>query len=755
MRPFAPALRTHLLGSTVAVAAGLSLLAGAAAAQTEPAAQTLTIAPAHHARVDDNTLLKHLPAGKDELTFRGENASRTFQITMGRTEAARTTALQVALLNAVSVLPDRSAVKVAINGIVVASIPAASAEKPAIQAIHIPTGVLVPGINTVVISTALSHRVDCSVKATYELWATLDPALTGFVVPRDAASLIRSLDDLAAEPLAEDGTTRIHLRLNEGDSPDAIGNAARLVDALTRRAGLAHPIVDVGPEPGQGPGFDVVLDRGASGGLPASLTVASRSEGVTIGHDATTNRLVLVVAAGDDAGFDRTIATIAQTRARGSRNATPLDGATRRSLADLGFATENFAGRHYMASIDVNLPADFYPANDRARLLLDGAHTASLIPGSQLVFRVNGTLVSTMPLASGRDERFQHQGVDLPLRFFHPGHNDLAIEGMTSANADQQCDLTTMNREARLTIAGSSELDFPGFAHLATLPQIPAALAYDSAPDGGALNLYLPDADRGSMGAGLTVLANMALTQDRVGVPVVHLGDPSVTDTPGIVIAPADRLSDTMAATFRGVSVPVTDDPVEASAATDASPDVLGEAATANEAKLGSQLRSSVATSESFLRSRGFFFASGEQADRLPATGSTMLIAAVSPETSVPTVGGIELPQFRRDAAHWLVITGPTAATYEDGLRRLVESGRWRELGGQAVSLDVRTGTLRTLQPSRVAYVVPHALVLTDLRPILGGIVSNNIVLSIALLMALMSVLGVSTHLLVRRMGVK
>ena len=127
MRPFAPALRTRLLGSTVAVA--LSLLAGAAAAQTEAAAPALTITSPHHVRTDDGTLLKHLPAGQDELTFRGENASRSFQITMGRTEAARTTALQVALLNAVSVLPDRSAVKVTINGIVVASLPAASAEK--------------------------------------------------------------------------------------------------------------------------------------------------------------------------------------------------------------------------------------------------------------------------------------------------------------------------------------------------------------------------------------------------------------------------------------------------------------------------------------------------------------------------------------------------------------------------------------------------------------------------------------------------
>ena len=72
-----------------------------------------------------------------------------------------------------------------------------------------------PGSNTVEISVALAHRVDCSVNATYELWAMLDPAQTGIVTDRGSPSSARTLDDIAAEPLAEDGTTRIHVRMAE------------------------------------------------------------------------------------------------------------------------------------------------------------------------------------------------------------------------------------------------------------------------------------------------------------------------------------------------------------------------------------------------------------------------------------------------------------------------------------------------------------------------------------------------------------
>jgi hypothetical protein len=170
---------------------------------------------------------------------------------------------------------------------------------------------------------------------------------------------------------------------------------------------------------------------------------------------------------------------------------------------------------------------------------------------------------------------------------------------------------------------------------------------------------------------------------------------------------------------------------------------------------IGAKVTATIAAADAMLRNRGFFFANTGAGDRLPSTASTMIIAAVPAQALTPTVGGIEWPRFTRDPAQWLVVTAPDAATYEGGLRRLVAGGQWAALGGEAVSLDVHDDTLHMLQPRAISYLVPDRFVLSDVRPIIGGIMSDNIVLGIGLLMVLMSILGVSTHALIRRMGVK
>ena len=457
-----------------AIAASLAALTAAADAQSLASIPTLQLQPRATAAVaaGPDAVLRRLPASAEELTFRGESDGRSFVLQLSRIEAARAKVFQIALLNAVSTLPERSTLRVAVNGTVIGAVQENSSEKPSVIALAIPPGVLVPGRNTVRISATMTHRVDCSIAATYELWAALDPAQTGFMVPREAASAIRSLDDLGLEPLAPDGTTRIHLRMVDDPDPVDLAQAGHLINALVRRAGLVRPIVDVGPDHGVGPGVDVVIGRPPASSSNTAL--ATPGNGITIARDAETNRPVVWLGAPGAAETDHAIAAI-EASPRGG-NASTGQG-FRKTFADFGRPTEVFAGRHYVSTLGIDLPFDFLAANDRARLYIDGSHSGTLIEGSTLVFRVNGTLVSSMPLEAGKVEHFQHASVELPLRFFHPGHNELSIEGMTSAVADAQCDTTTMSREPRLTIAGSSEIEFPGFAHLATLPQIPAAMA--------------------------------------------------------------------------------------------------------------------------------------------------------------------------------------------------------------------------------------------------------------------------------------
>jgi hypothetical protein len=749
-------------GSALALAAGLlSAPSVAVAAPTPVAAQAAA--------------LKRLPAGHDELVFRGENAARAWQVYLSPTEAARISNFQLGLLNSVVDLPDRSSVKLTINGRPLAAAPVRSPYEITNVAVKIPAGVLLPGANTVQVNVALTHRVDCSVGATYELWALLDPARTGFVVDNADSYAIRSLDELAAEPLAEDGATHIHVRMQDFANPDSLGRAARFVDALVRRAGLARPIVDIGPEAGQGPGFDVALFSGATpnpGSDDPALRVVGRDDDVTLARNAATNRLVLMLSGTDEADLDARIAALDKARPRlGLGRATPqgvvIDAGGRKSFAELGLATDGFSGRHLLSSVDVALPADFYPSGyDKARLLIDGYHSGVLDGRGELIVRVNDAIVSSISMASGIAERFDRQPVELPLRFFHPGHNEISIEGITSSALDQQCDLVSMPRDARLTIAGSSELEFPSFAHLGTLPQIPSAIAAMTAPEkGGRPTVYLANLDRDSAATALTILANMASTSGKFDAPIVRLDRPTPGDVPGIVVGSLDQMPDYLATPLQQTAAPA--DPVAgADAAADGSKQVQSvaadapnseeEPAAAAGAGFNRRLRDVFVSGALWSKTADFLFPAGDRQAGLPTLPAHfLLIGAVNPNLTTKTIGGVVLPQLTRDASQWLVVSGQSSDGVKKGVERLIVDGQWRDLAGQAVSLDLDSGSLRSAQPAHVAYVEPSAFVLSDVRPILGGILSDNILLTFAALIALASILGLSTHVLIRKSGVR
>jgi hypothetical protein len=756
-------------GSALAVAAGLLSASPAALAASTPVAAA--VAPAATAT------LKRLPAGHDELVFRGENAARAWQVYLSPTEAARISSFQLGLLNSVVDLPDRSSVKLTINGRPLAAAPVRSPDEITNVAVKIPPGVLLPGANTVQVNVALAHRVDCSVGATYELWALLDPARTGFVVDNADSYVIRSLDELAAEPLAEDGATHIHVRTQDFADPISLGRAARFVDALVRRAGLARPIVDVGPEAGQGPGFDVVLFSGDApdAGSGGSLRVLGRDDDITLARDAATNRLALILSGTDEADLDARIAALDKARprlslGRASPQGVAIDAGGRKSFAELGLATDGFSGRHFQSSVDIALPADFYPSGyEKARLLIDGYHSGALDGRGELIVRVNDAIVSSISMASGMAEKFDRQPVELPLRFFHPGHNEISIEGITSSALDQQCDLVSMPRDARLTIAGTSELEFPSFAHLGTLPQIPSALATIAAPEkDGHPTVYLADLDRNSAATALTILANMASTSGKFDAPIVRLERPTPGDVPGIVVGSLDQLPDYLATPLQEIAAPADPTVVPAETAVAADGSTQADAAAADAPKSQEQpaaaagvsfkdrLRDNFASGALLSKTADFLFPVGDRRAGLPTLPAHfLLIGAVNPNLTTKTIGGVTVPQLAHDASQWLVVSAQNSDGVKKGVERLIVDGQWRDLAGQAVSLDLDSGSLRSAQPAHVAYVEPSAFVLSDVRPILGGILSDNILLTFGALIALVSILGLSTHALIRKSGVR
>ena len=736
-------------------------------------ASTMAMAPARAAPVSDPDTLKGLPASHDELVFRGENSGGTWPVYLSRTEAARSTTFQLGLLNTVSLLPERSNLRLAINGRVLANIQIRSPEKMSALPIRIPAGVLVPGFNAVQISVTMAHRVDCSIKATYELWTLLNPTQTGFLVPAQAAAVPRTLDDLAAETPSEDGTTHIHLRVPADADSDLLSQGANFISALVVRSHLIRPVVDIGTEPGSGAGLDVILGTDEDADKAATLR-----PGIALRRDETSRRMVIATPDGDVAGLagigsqaPRSSGTSQGSQAFNNMSGVGVESAQRLSFAELGLHGEAFAGRRSVTELGVTFPDDFYPGSyAKAAIYVDGTRAAGLNPNATLVFRVNGTLVSSLPLGPSSPDRLDHAMVELPLQFFRPGFNAIEIEGLMPTAADEQCDTSASPTGTRLTIADTSELVIPHFARMQTSPQIVGTLRFEDDPATEPTDVYVTSNNPALTSAALTVAANMSARNRVAGRIRLSFDEPSRSDRSGIVVGTLGELPGLLADPLHKLIAPAADSSVSPTSVPDARPaqapatdadaaaavPAVADPAPAVVPPATMRLRAedAVVSGRRWLRSNGFFFAGApDDGPGLRYSDHSLLVADVLGSNTTIELAGIELPRFAKAPDNWVVFTGLTDAAVADGLSALVANGRWKDLNGEAVSYDPGSGQLQTAQPRSLTYVVPKSLIIGDLRPILGGMISSNITLSTLALLVLLILLGVTTFACLRFVG--
>lgn len=733
-------------------AASLIVLCGTGAAL----ADSVTPSPVSEAPAT----LRPLPAGPDDLVLRGEAARRSFSVALSSPEVDAIRQLQIGLSHSVVLLPEASFLKVSINGHPLDAVPLTAGSAAARVSLDVPAGLLRQGANAVDIETTMRHRVDCSIGATYELWTRLDPVRTGFVTTGTARVPVATLADLGQTSLAADGTTRIHLVSASASDAAALDRAAALIDALVIQAHLPRPIVDIGPAAGQDTGFDVILDDG----IVEASSIEGRDGGLGFVRDAATGRLGVVLMGHDEA---ERVAALAEITGRpvspapARNHEVTLEGATHLALADLDVRTGDFAGRHGESAFGLTLPADFFPGDyDQARLSLDGRYAAGFDASSALALRVNGSLAATAPLSSPGGGVLRQQALNVPLSFFHPGRNEVVLESTATRPEDRDCGARPNGTEARLDLSPQSALVFPAFARLGTAPQLAAPLASPGAAALPPVPVYLGPEGQETAGAALTVLASKAAAGTPIAHPAIRFAMPTPTDAPGLVVASwtslpvrlALAVADTM--TARSADWPVPPVPVEVRSG--ARPRSLADAihevgampavaeALQNIRTFGRDIRR-LAPAGAVTRSAA--------AARLPVSAHTLLFAAAAAD--LPHGPASAIPGFSADARQWLLVTAPSAALVESGTARFIAEGRWPTLQGRAVSFDPDSRALASVAADHVTYLLPDHVVLSDLRPVLGGLVSDNIEAAVAVIMLLIAVLGLSTHGLVRRPGAK
>lgn len=488
------------------------------------------------------------------LMLQGENdvVDLTFVLDAGRIAAGGD--LVIAYRNAVSVMPEASSVSVMINGSPAGEFPIRSPSGFDKQVISVSPALLRVGVNEVRLRAVQRHRVDCSMEATYELWTEIDGKTSGFR-PQSAG---RPLDFESLRTIArnEEGLTDLRLILPEGAGAEALDRAAPVVQTLALALNRDDLAVTVAQSEGHGPGIDLLvavdddqvsLDAAGSN-VPYGLSVVA-------GGDQARARVVLRAASAREiqslllSAVQGPLKTALDTGIRATRKGEILaEESTAYRLADAGYVPAAFSGRLFNTSFDMILPADFYPAEYATMdLALHAATSPGLKPTSQLLVRVNGHIVKSLPMRDAGGEVFSGRRLELPLRAFRPGRNQVELLAELERASDDSCIFSERDDTVpRFILLDTTEIRVPALARVARSPEL-AALAGSAYPYAGpkGVNVHALKPDANSVSVAMTMIAKMSLAARAPVLASIAFGPPRADDSGNaIVIAPKRAVED-------------------------------------------------------------------------------------------------------------------------------------------------------------------------------------------------------------------
>jgi hypothetical protein len=515
-----------------------------AAPQARPPSAALppaALPPAKAADAADPTRRYLVPA--DTLRLAGEIEQRSWSVYLTTEQAGGPVRLHFAYQNSVFVAPELSRLSVIINDVQIYAQRISAADQASEQVVDIPAGVLKAGSNIVRFRADQRHRTDCTVESTYELWTDIDPSRTFLSFENKQTGRFSRLDDLRAVGLDGKGNTRFRLIVPSLDQLGATDVLMRLAQGLSLMGGMPNQsftfqkTAEAQLQPGELAVFIGTPEELRP--LLPNVTPASANAAVASFVDYPGHRgysaLVLAgpswpaiqgliesfVSSTDGAAIQRR-ETLATSGWHGVD--TPfLFGNSVLDFSALGVSSEEFSGRLYRNSFTIGVPADFYAnAYGEARILLDAAYVADVLPGSHIDVFVNGNIASTVPITSGGGAILRHLPIKLTLRHFKPGVNTVVVEAALLTASDKSCAPgATADDKPRFALFGSSQFAMPDFARIAQVPNLAATAGtgFPYATSAEPVSLFLGRIDEPTLSAAATFLGKVAIASHRV-VPV-------------------------------------------------------------------------------------------------------------------------------------------------------------------------------------------------------------------------------------------
>lgn len=724
--------------------------------------------------VATSAMLVPFEQSADAYTLSGEDDVATFTFALDGPQVSAGGTLNLAYINAVSVLPDTAKMDIEINGRDAGSFAIASPNGVLTEKIAVAPELLKAGRNVVRVRARQHHRVDCALDATYELWTKLDPAQSGFATA--ASSAFTDFDSLLSVRRNAAHRTDVRIVMPGALSAEALNGVAPVLQSLILFLNRDDVTVSVDDKPGTGPGIDLVMamDRAGAATL-AKLGIANALRGLSVQAGATADRARVVLRAANLGDINAAVlSAVKGPMADGlksgifekGRGALVVDAGERRLLKETGYETRVFSGRLSRTDFTVDMPADFYPAEYATiDLRLHAATSPGLEQTAQLLVRVNDKVVKSYPFRNREGEQFDGKRIELPLRAFHPGANRVELLAELPTAADAACRPEERDDgKPRFILLDTTAIEVPALARIGRLPDL-AALAGKAYPYGGGkpFDLVIDRANGQSAAAGLAMLSRLALSARAPLTAKIAIGAPSEgTGRDALVVSSQNdfaELGTSGKAAFPDadeVTASVADllkpDPVHTASASD------GAAGTDNDtADLLQAFHNSTAAEEDELsfgsRAQLWFSAASRSFGRwLSYEGDNTARAAPHGEGALVTLSQMRSPD---GLATWTVIQANSPRDVDAGVQRLVEPAVWRDLQGGTATIETASLSLVSL-PAADRYVADLAdRSPGNLRRVAAAWFSDNFQIYVVLVLACLGLFAVWLGLTVPRKGVR
>jgi hypothetical protein len=732
----------------------------------------------------ERTLLRRLGVTAGDLTFAGEAAIRRHPVYVAANEVLATSAFRLTFQNTVGVLPEASTLTVQINDTVIGTTAIDAVNRPVSIDLKVPPGVLVEGYNAVQITARQQHRVDCSIRGTWELVTEVDPARTGLVVAA-AEPVIRTVADLQKLPGSGDGA--MVFRAAAATDTAEINDTIEAAETLALLAGGDKARLVFSDEAMPGPVIDLVIGgegrfRDRFGFSGARIEQAA---GVLIGRSPDRPGFAVAV---DRRHLAELSVSAEKRRPKGSpaavdivqsRLGRPVVAGVPIAVPELGRRGIAFTGRLLHVATTVNLPTDFYPGNyGAAELRLAGAYAPGLDSQSGFSVRVNGIPFGGNGLIGSAGGRLDGQSLRLPYSAFKPGTNTIEFEADLSRAADAACSPGRDFGRPRLILGADTTLTFDGFARATSTPDLGATLANGdlAAFDGGPILLDVSAADPRYLDVAAAYVLRLATTSGRVRPVDVVFGRHGGEGRSTVFVGPAAEMAQTTVAEvprrigrsgrvqvseLSSLAVPgrpVADDGAPL-------PSVVAEAVTAEPGAASALVETEAPTAVGgrfgggeliggAIRSGldGVRAAAGVLVDRLTPHGPMIV-----PDRSVPA-GAVVFTQqatlpigtdpwgtFWQTLIHGrgtlglpstsTTIAAVDADTLVKGVSRLVERDDWFRIVGASALYDVEGGNVAIRSPGNGLLVAdPERSIANGRRLVAGWFGQNNLVYLVVVL---------------------